>query len=171
MVVLLRLLLALVKSRFRRRLGILDECVIAMRVWPNDLDLNMHMNSGRYLSMMDVGRMEILARTRMLGDVLRRGWRPMVGATFIRYRKSLLPFERFTVSSRIVCWDEKWIYFEHVLARRGEIAAHAYVRGLLRGREGNVKPRQLLELAGKPEMISPPMPDALAAWRDIIDRG
>jgi acyl-CoA thioesterase FadM len=171
MVVLFRLLLALLKSRFRRRLGILDECVIAMRVWPNDLDLNMHMNSGRYLSMMDVGRMETLARTRMLREVLRRGWRPMVGATFIRYRKSLLPFERFTVSSRIVCWDEKWIYFEHVLARRGEIAAHAYVRGLLRGREGNVRPYQLLALAGKPMLISPPMPDALAAWRDIVERG
>jgi hypothetical protein len=139
MVVLFRLLLALLKSRFRRRLGILDECVIAMRVWPNDLDLNMHMNSGRYLSMMDVGRMEILARTRMLREVLRRGWRPMVGAT--------------------------------VLARRGEIAAHAYVRGLLRGREGNVRPYQLLALAGKPMLISPPMPDALAAWRDIVERG
>ena len=70
MVVLFRFLFAIFKSRFRRRLGILDDCVIAMRVWPNDLDLNMHMNSGRYLSMMDIGRVEILARTRMLRPVL-----------------------------------------------------------------------------------------------------
>src|SRR5258708_2151470 len=169
MVVLFRFLLAIFKSRFRRRLGILDDCDIAMRVWPNDLDLNMHMNSGRYLIMMDIGRVEILARARLLRPVLKRGWRPMVGATFIRYRKSLLPFERFTVRSRIVCWDEKWLYFEHILERRGEVAAQAYVRGLLRGKSGNVKPGEMLELGGKAAMESPPIPDAVAAWRAIID--
>ena len=169
MVVLFRFLFALLKSPFRRRVGILDDCVIAMRVWPNDLDLNMHMNSGRYLSMMDIGRVEILARTRMLRNVLRRGWRPMVGATFIRYRKSLLPFERFTVRSRIVCWDEKWLYFEHIMERRGEVAAHAYVRALLRGKSGNVRLAELLELAGTPTMVSPPMPEAVEAWRRLID--
>jgi acyl-CoA thioesterase FadM len=168
-VVLFRFLLAIFKSRFRRRLDILDDCIITMRVWPNDLDLNMHMNSGRYLSMMDIGRVEILARTRMLRPVLKRGWRPMVAATFIRYKKSLLPFERFTVRSRVVCWDEKWLYFEHNIERRGEVAAQAYVRGLLRGRDGNVKPRELLELAGKAGMASPEMPAAVAAWREIID--
>ena len=169
MVVLFRHLFAIFKSRFRRPLGVLDDCVIAMRVWPNDLDLNMHMNSGRYLSMMDIGRVEILARTRLLRPVLRRGWRPMVGATFIRYRKSLLPFERFTVRSRVVCWDEKWHYFEHILERRGEVAAHAYVRGLMRGPEGNVRPKELLELAGTPELASPEMPPDIEAWRAIID--
>ena len=169
MVVLFRFLFAIFKSRFRRRLGILDDCVITTRVWPNDLDLNMHMNSGRYLSMMDIGRVEILARTRMLRPVLKRGWRPMVGATFIRYKKSLLPFERFTIRSRIVCWDEKWLYFEHILERRGEVAAQAYVRGLLRGKSGNVKPGELLELAGVPSMQSPAMPEDVAAWKALLD--
>jgi len=127
------------------------------------------MNSGRYLSMMDIGRVEIMARTRMLRSVLKRGWRPMVGATFIRYKKSLLPFERFTVRSRIVCWDEKWLYFEHILERRGEVASQAYVRGLLRGPDGNVRPAELLELAGIPGMVSPPMPESLAAWKVLLD--
>ncbi|MEA2238858.1 MAG: hypothetical protein QOC81_3582 [Thermoanaerobaculia bacterium] len=169
MVVLFRLLFAILKSRFRPRIRILDDCVTAMRVWPNDLDLNMHMNSGRYLSMMDVGRMAILAQTRMLRPVLKRGWRPLVGATFIRYRRSLLPFERFTVRSRILCWDEKWIYFEHILERRGEIAAQAYVRGLLRGPSGNVRPSDLLALAGREGLPSPPMPEAIEKWRGLLD--
>jgi acyl-CoA thioesterase FadM len=169
MVVLFRFLFALLKSRFRRRVGILDDCIIAMRVWPNDLDLNMHVNGGRYLSLMDIGRVEILARTRMLRPVIKRGWRPMVGATFIRYRKSLLPFERFTVRSHILCWDEKWLYFEHSIERRGEVVCHAYVRGLMRGREGNVKPDELLALAGKEEMQSPPMPEAIEKWRALLD--
>jgi acyl-CoA thioesterase FadM len=169
MIVFVRLFFAILKSRFRPRIGILDECLTSMRVWPNDLDLNFHMNSGRYVSMMDVGRMAILAQTRMLRQVLKRRWRPLVGATFIRYRRSLLPFERFTVRSRIACWDEKWLYFEHVLERRGEIVAHAYVRGLLRGRSGNVAPSDLLALAGMAGASSPEMPEAIARWRSLLE--
>src|SRR5262249_49967517 len=115
-----------------------------MRVWPNDLDLNVHMNSGRYLSMMDIGRVEILGRLRR--KVCGRGWRPIAAAAPIRYRRSLLLFQRFTVRSRVICWDEKWLYFRHVVERHGELCAIGYVRGLLRGREGNVTPAQILEL-------------------------
>src|SRR5258708_26246381 len=103
MVVLFRFLFAIFTSRFRRPLGVLDDCVIAMRVWPNDLDLNMHMNSGRYLSMMDIGRVEILARTRLLRRGLTRRWRPLGGATLLRFRQSPLPLPRFTPPSRIPC--------------------------------------------------------------------
>src|SRR5215510_13366362 len=100
MVVLIRLIWALIRSQLKPRLGLLDESAVTMRVWPNDLDLNVHMNSGRYISMMDIGRVEILGRTRMLRKVFGRGWRPIVGASTIRYRRSLLPFQRFTVRSR-----------------------------------------------------------------------
>jgi acyl-CoA thioesterase FadM len=164
MVVLFRLIWALVRSRLKPRIDLLDESSFAMRCWPNDLDLNIHMNSGRYISMMDIGRVEILGRTRLLRKVFGRGWRPMVGSSTIRYRRSLLPFERFVVRTRVICWDEKWLYFRHVIERRGEVCALAYVRGLLRGKEGNVSPAQILELAGKPGMQSPPMPDDVARW-------
>ena len=164
MVVLLRLVWALIRSRFKPRIDVLDEAAVTMRVWPNDLDLNVHMNSGRYLSMMDIGRVEILGRMRLLRKVFGRGWRPIAAAATIRYRRSLLPFQRFTVRTRVVCWDEKWLYFRHVIECRGEVAAVGYVRGLLRGREGNVAPREVFALAGRPEIPSPPMPPEIAQW-------
>ena len=164
MIVLLRLVWALIRSQFKRKLDLLDESAVTMRVWPNDLDLNVHMNSGRYLSMMDIGRVEILGRTRLLRKVFGRGWRPIAAAATIRYRRSLLPFQRFTVRSRVVCWDDKWLYFRHAIETRGELCAIGYVRGLLRGKEGNVAPAQILELAGKGGTPSPPMPDEIAQW-------
>ena len=164
MTVFIRLVWALIRSRFKRKLDILDESTFTMRVWPNDLDLNVHMNSGRYLSMMDIGRVEILGRTRLLRKTFGRGWRPIAAAATIRYRRSLLPFQRFTVRTRVVCWDEKWLYFRHAIEWRGELCAVAYVRCLLRGKEGNVTPAQILELAGRPGAQSPPMPDDLAKW-------
>jgi len=164
MIVLIRLTWALIRSQLKRRIDLLDESAVTMRVWPNDLDLNLHMNSGRYLSMMDIGRVEILGRTRLLRKVFGRGWRPIAAAATIRYRRSLLPFQRFTVRTKVVCWDDKWLYFRHVIERRGDMCAIGYVRGLLRGRDGNITPAQILELAGKTGTPSPPMPDDLARW-------
>jgi len=170
MVVFFRLIWALIRARLKPRIDLLDESSFAMRVWPNDLDLNVHMNSGRYVSMMDIGRVELLARTRLLLDVFGRGWRPIAAMTNIRYRRSLLPFQRFVVRSRVVCWDEKWLYFRHVIEHRGQLCAIAYVRGLLRSKEGNVTPAQILEVAGKPGLASPPMPDDIARWLSVEPR-
>jgi acyl-CoA thioesterase FadM len=166
-IVFFRLVWALIRSRFKPKLDILDESAFAMRVWPNDLDLNVHMNSGRYLSMMDIGRVEILGRTRLLRKVVKRRWRPIAGTATIRFRKSLLPFQRFVVRSRVVCWDEKWLYFRHVIEHRGEICAVGFVRGLMRGAEGNVRPEQILELAGRTGVASPPMPEEMAKWAAV----
>jgi hypothetical protein len=64
----------------------------------------------------------------------------------------------------VVCWDEKWLYFRQAIERRGELCAVGYVRGLLRGKEGNVTPSQILEAAGRPGLQSPPMPEEIARW-------
>ncbi|HUP46791.1 MAG TPA: acyl-CoA thioesterase [Thermoanaerobaculia bacterium] len=167
MVVLLRLLKALIAARFAPKLPPLGESAIHMRVWPNDLDLNMHVNSGRYLSFMDIGRVELLARFRVFRKSWKLGWRPINGGTMISYRKSLLPWERFTVKTRVVCWDEKWFYFEHRVERgSGELAALANARGLLRGRDGNISPSAVFELAGSDPVESPPMPEAIRLWSE-----
>ena len=166
MLLLLRFLATVLTSLFKRRIDPLGESVLRFRVWPNDLDLNIHMNSGRYLSFNDIGRVDLLLRMKLFRRVLKRGWRPIAGGAMVRYRRSLLPFERFTLRSRVVCWDEKWFYFEHLIERAdGSLAAMTHVRGLLRGNEGNVAPQELLVLAGK-DTASPAMPEFIAKWNE-----
>ena len=166
MIVLLRLLKAILLSRFRKRIDVFEPAVIAMRVWPNDLDLNMHMNSGRYLSMNDIGRVEMLARLGIFHKAWRRGWRPVAGGVMIRYRRSLLLFQRFTVRSRVLCWDDKWFYFEHVIEHAGELMTQAYTRTLLIGPNGKVPPDDVLDLLGRRGTPSPPMPPVIARWNE-----
>ena len=171
MIVLLRLIKTLFLARFKPKIDAFDQARVSMRVWPNDLDLNMHANSGRYVSFMDVGRMDLLARMRILRKVLKRGWRPLVGGTMITYRKSLLPFEKFVVESRILCWDQKWFYFEHIIVNsHGDLAAIANVRGLLRGPDGNVPPQSLIDLAGRSGLASPPIPEFIKQWSAAEER-
>jgi acyl-CoA thioesterase FadM len=40
---------------------------IRLRVWPNDLDFNLHVNNGRYLALADIGRVHWFVRTGVLG--------------------------------------------------------------------------------------------------------
>jgi acyl-CoA thioesterase FadM len=148
------------------RLGILDEDRLAMRVWPNDIDFNLHLNNARYLSIMDFGRMHLLARTRVLNHVIRSRWTPLVGAVWMTYRRSLPLFARFTLSSRTVCWDERWFYMEQTFTGSEGLAAVGWVKGLLRSPAGTLDPQKVLE-AVSPGAVSPPMPEAFAAWNEL----
>jgi acyl-CoA thioesterase FadM len=147
-------------------LDILGEDTLRMRVWPNDIDFNLHMNNARYLSVMDYGRTHLLARTRVLDHIIRSRWRPLVGAVWITYRRSLPVFSGFTLASRLVCWDERWFYIEQVFSGAEGQAAVGWVKGILRGARGNIDPQQVIDSVA-PGTLSPPLPDAIAAWNQL----
>ena len=68
-----------------------DTLTRTLRVLSNDLDLNGHMNDGRYLTIIDLMLVEYFVRTGFAGAMLRQGWQPMAGGSFITYRRALLP--------------------------------------------------------------------------------
>src|ERR1700682_5304210 len=133
MLLLLRTFIVLFFALCSRRRDVFAESRLRLRVWPNDCDLNFHLNDGRYVSLAGLWRVDLLARSGLLRIARKRGWFPVVGSATIRYRKSLLPFERFTLRSRLVAWDEKWFYIEHLFERGdGSIGARLIVRTVLR---------------------------------------
>ena len=54
MTMLFRALWILLTARWRGSLDLLGESVLSFRVMPGDLDVNLHMNNGRYLTLMDM---------------------------------------------------------------------------------------------------------------------
>ncbi len=148
------------------RIGILDDDRLQMRVWPTDIDFNLHMNNARYLSAMDYGRMHLLARTGLFEQVLRSRWEPVVGAVWMTYRRSLTLLARYTLASRLVCWDERWFYIEQVFTGAEGHAATGWVKGALRDANGTLDPRQVIDRIA-PGAQSPPIPDAIAAWNEL----
>jgi acyl-CoA thioesterase FadM len=161
-----RFVLIVIASRFRRRIGPLDESVVHFTVLPTDCDLNLHLNGGRFISFTDIARVELLARMRILTKMIRIGWRPIMGGVLVRYRKEILPFERFTVRTRVVGWDERWFYIEHVVEKNGEFCAIAHARTVIRRKGGNVPAGELFALAGETAIASPDLPTVVALWRD-----
>jgi acyl-CoA thioesterase FadM len=169
----LRLCLVVLRSLRSRPQGILDPSVVHLRVWPNDLDLNVHMNNGRYLSLMDIGRVDLMVRCG-LGRWLRRGWQPMVAASFCRHFRPLNLLQRFEIRSRVLGWDEKWLYVEHRILRRGTLHALAVVKALVAERGRLLSSAELLACAAAVPAQSPPLPPWVRAWlrseREAIDQ-
>ena len=94
MFVYLRLLKLLFFSKFSTRLIKADEAAITkLRVWPHELDFNMHMNNACYFSIMDVGRFDFMIQTGIFFKVLISGWLPMVGEAKIYYFRHIKPFQ------------------------------------------------------------------------------
>jgi acyl-CoA thioesterase FadM len=137
-----------------------------LRVWPNDCDLNFHMNNGRYLTLMDLGRTHLVAQTGLLRVMLKRRWNPVLAAAEINFIRALPPFARFELVTRVLTWDEKYFYMEQRFERRGVLHAVAFVKGVfLRGRN-RVATAQVVA-ALDPTLKAPPMPDAVRHWKDM----
>jgi len=164
MVLLFRVALLVLRNLLRGRIQMRGESVIRLRVWPTDMDLNFHLNDGRYVSLSGLGRVDLMLRTGLLRRALKRGWYPVVGSVMIRYRREIRAFEKFELHSRILGWDEKWFYFEHRFEKRGDLAALAYARGVMRTREGAVSPADVLSLVDWNEP-SAELPEAIVRWR------
>lgn len=139
------------------------------RVWPTDLDVLRHMNNGKYLSIMDVGRFDLIQRTGLMEVFEREGWYPVVVSQTIAYRKSLNPWMRFWIESRVLGFDEQAVYIEQRFVRpdaerRPEVYSRAYVRArFLRRTGGTVPVAELIERAGAdPDQFS--VPEEVLAW-------
>lgn len=164
-----RLLKVLILAVLRRRLSMTDQSVLRFWVWPNDLDINVHMNNARYLALMDLGRFDLILRGGLWRPMARKGWQAVIGGALVRYRRSLKPFQRFTLRSRMLCWDERWIYIEHRIEAEGGVpACLAVVRAAFLDQGGIVPPVRVAEELGFSGPV-PPVPAWAGQWRDVDD--
>ena len=170
MLLLFRFVFVILRSLVRPRVGPFDESVVRFTVLPQDCDLNFHLNAGRFVSFMDIARVELIGRLGLLRKLLKRGWRPVMGGCVVRYRRSVQPFERFDIRSRVVGWDDKWFYVEHIVEKDGHFCAIGHMRTVIRGRDGTIPPKEVLALLNLESTESPELPPFVAEWRAAEDR-
>ncbi len=138
-----------IRSTFRSRLGMWEVASTPFRVLPTDLDVLRHMNNGVYLSLLDIGRLDLMLRSGMWALLSRRGWYPVVVSETISFRRSLELWQRFDIETRVLGFDEKAIYVEQRFVVGGEIYARAYIRArFLKKTGGTVTVAELTDLAG-----------------------
>ena len=159
----LRGLWLLLSFRWRAPLDVLATSRVQLRVRLRDLDSNLHMNNGRYFSIADFGRFDLGLRSGLWWPALRRGWQPVAGDADARFSRSLQPFQRYELQSRLLGWDEKWFFSEHRFVRDDRVCALVVVRYVLLSKQGPVPPAKVIALAGH-RLESPALPNWLLQW-------
>ncbi len=146
MSLIFRMIYVFILSRFRARLDIGNLVSrLGLRVLPNDLDINFHMNNGRYLTICDLNRVDLFIRSGLMKAMFKRGWMPVIAEHTMVYKKPLNMFERFEVLLEVTHWDEKYFYMKHTFNRGERIVAEGTSKGCVYARgSGVIRPSDAL---------------------------
>lgn len=159
-----RLFLLLLKLPFLKKVkSPLDETTMTVHVWPNDLDYNFHMNNGRYLTIMDLGRTHYLAKSGLMKAVLKRKWLPILGSAKIHFIRPLNCFNKIHLKTRLAYWDEKWIYMEQHFYHKNQLMATAIIKALFVCKGQKISPDELLKIVPNPPQRPAPA-EKLVKW-------
>jgi acyl-CoA thioesterase FadM len=139
---------------------------VCLRVWPNDLDINIHVNNGRYLALADIGRMHWFVRTGVFGAARQQKAFPVIGDAIAKFRHDLKVFQTFEIRTRLIGWDRRWGFLEHRFVRKDRVIGVVAIRGVFKGPGGPVDPGVLL--AGLAHTApSPELPE----WANYFNQG
>jgi acyl-CoA thioesterase FadM len=106
--------------------------------WPWDIDLWRELNNGRTLTLYDLGRVPLAVRCGLVAALRANGWGLAVAGASIRYRRRVRAFDRIEMRSRYVGRDDRFLYVEQAMFRRGEAVSGALIRGAVTGPAGIV---------------------------------
>ncbi len=120
------------------------ESHLRMITLPNDLDINLHMTNGRYLTIADLSRIDVFLRTGLLKAMIKEKWSPVVTEHTMNYKHSLKLFARFDLIMQLTHWDNRSFYMSHQFIVNERIVAHGTSLGVIRSRDGIVPPETVL---------------------------
>ncbi len=155
-------------AKYRTRLAPTDISLIEMRVLPNDLDLNWHVNNGRYGTFMDLGRMDLIVRTGLLKLMRKRNWFPVVADMHLRFLRPLKLWQRFQLETRLLGWDDRWFYFQQRFISHGKICTVGLIKVQIRHGRKRVTNEKVLEQINYP-VNSPEIPASIQQWMNAIN--
>jgi YbgC/YbaW family acyl-CoA thioester hydrolase len=159
-----RLIRVLITARQRPTGSIWDTRRTSFHVNVTDLDAQGHMNNGRYLTILDLGRIDLLVRAGVWHRLRARRWFPVVTAQSITYRRPLRLGQRFTVTSRILGFDAKHSYVEHRIQVGATVHAHAVVQARFLSAGGSIPQADLLVELGTTKDDAPTPPEWVLQW-------
>jgi acyl-CoA thioesterase FadM len=158
-----RLAKEILKQRNAAPLGLFDTHVSTHLCWPWDLDPWIELNNGRTLTLFDLGRMPMGLRMGLPPVMRQNGWGLAVAGASVRYRQRIKVFDRLTMHSRCVGWDDRFLYMDQSLWKGDTCASQALIRSAVTSAQGIVQPARLARALGH-DGPGPALPDWVADW-------
>ena len=109
-------------------------------IMPWDLDMWMELNNGRTLTIYDLGRIPLAQRAGLVTALRKNRWGLTMAGASVMYRKRVRMFDRVTVKSRALGWDDKFIYLEQSMWKGEACTSHILYRSAVTDRNGIVPP-------------------------------
>ena len=149
----------------KSKVDLLATTRVRLRVWPNDLDFNLHVNNGRYLALANIGGAHWFVRTGALGLFRKHKAFPVIGGAVAKFRHDLKVFQTFEIHTRLIGWDSKWVFFEHRFVRKDRVIGVVAGRAVLKAQSGPINPQVVSAELGH----SAPSPE-LPKWARCFDQ-
>ncbi|KAD4060047.1 thioesterase family protein [Arthrobacter yangruifuii] len=165
---ILRTILILFRARRRAKLGFFDTSSVPMTVLVTDIDFAKHLNNGMYLSLMDLGRFDLLVRSGMWDLMKKRGWGPVVNNETISFRKSLQLHQKYSIETKIIGFDDKAVYLEQRMVADGEIYASAVIGTRFVSKQGPVSNAEIFEAVNAVPPADMELPEWITEWRAAV---
>ena len=146
----LRLIRVIIKSKLQEKVDFNrnhNECIKLM-VLPQDIDLFMELNNGRYVTLLDLGRFSYGAKVNMGSFLKKNNWSLTIVGTYNEYRYRLRLFQRFELQTRILGYDEKWFYFFQKIVKDGKTHMASVVKFSYTSKKGLVSPKEVTKVMG-----------------------
>lgn len=135
-------------------------------VLPHDLDYMGHMNNSRYLRECDFARFHHCMRNGLFMASHNLGAKMVVGASTIRYRRSLAFREAFEIRTKMLGWDDKAFYLEQRFVSKKD----GFVSAIMLCRQNVIRssPEEIIEFVCKKKIECPEFPEDLKHWISYI---
>lgn len=140
-----RMLSLFVASLFKPRLPV-EKPVnsISMRVLPNDIDINLHMNNGRYLTICDLSRVDMFIRTGLAKTMLNEKWMPVISEHTMKYKRSLKLFQKYKIKMQVAGWDDRSFQMRHTFLVADRVVAEGTSLGVILSKTGVIPPVEVM---------------------------
>lgn len=138
---------------------------------PNDIDINGQMNNGLYLTLIDLMLIEYFVRIGFAKVLLKNGWRPMAGGSFITYRRGLKPLQGYTLRFKYVASSESRNFMRFEFLDGDRLCAAGYMKGAAVSKTGLVSTAQSYAQMSRqmPQFVLPAaVQHWLAAEQDVM---
>ncbi|GAA4807574.1 thioesterase family protein [Litoribaculum gwangyangense] len=81
------------------------------------------MANSKYFYYMDLIRLEILFRSDLYKNTIKKGMFPVLGSQKIIYKKPLKRWKKFDITLILEGWEDNWVYHRQVFKHNDEIYA------------------------------------------------
>lgn len=98
------------------------------RVWPHQIDYNLHLNNAKYLNVLEHARWVLFRENGWFKHLFAKRLNVVVAALEITFIRELNLFTQYEVRSRVLSWDEKYMYVEQRIMVKGKLSGHIIVK-------------------------------------------